>query len=102
VAHEVVFRPAADADLAELYAYIRDRNQDPTLAIGYVRRIRDHCERLASFPERGARRNDLGPGLRTIGFERRATIVYRIEQGRVEIVRILYGGRDIEAALREN
>ena len=53
------------------------------------------------FPERGTRRDDLGSGLRTVGFERRATIVFRVEKDAVDIVRILYGGRDLEMALRD-
>jgi len=41
------------------------------------------------------------PRLRTVGFERRATIVFRVEKDAVDIVRILYGGRDLEMALRD-
>jgi toxin ParE1/3/4 len=101
VARKVVFRPAADADLARLYAYIRDQNGDPTLAIGYVRRIRATCERLVDFPERGTRRVGLGRGLRTLGFERRITIAFRVRHDAVEIVRVLYGGRNVDALLRQ-
>jgi len=57
--------------------------------------------RLTPFPKRGTRRDDLGPGLRAVGFERRATIVFRVEKDAVDIVRILYGGRDLEMALRD-
>jgi toxin ParE1/3/4 len=55
---------------------------------------------LADFPQRGTRRNDLLPGLRTIGFERRATIAFRVPRTRVEIVTIAYGGRDFESDLK--
>ena len=58
--------------------------------------------RLATFPERGRRRDDILPGLRTIGFERRATIAFRVLKTRVEIVSIAYGGRDFERELRKN
>jgi len=55
--------------------------------------------RLAVFPERGTRRDDLGQGIRTLGFERRVTIVFRLVADEVEIVTIAYGGRDFEGEL---
>ncbi|HKH97097.1 MAG TPA: type II toxin-antitoxin system RelE/ParE family toxin [Beijerinckiaceae bacterium] len=101
VARKVVFRPAANADLARLYAYIRDQNGGPTVAIGYIRRIRAACERLGDFPDRGTRRDDLARGLPTLGFERRATIAFRVPRDSVQIVRVLYGGRNVDALLRQ-
>jgi toxin ParE1/3/4 len=56
---------------------------------------------LATFPERGTRRDELLPGLRTIGFERSATIAFRVLKSQVEIVTIAYGGRDFESELQE-
>lgn len=55
---------------------------------------------LAHFPERGTKRDDIMPGLRTIGFERRATIIFRVLKTRVEIVSIAYGGQDYERELK--
>ncbi len=55
---------------------------------------------LATAPERGTRRDDLFPGLRTVGFERRVTIAFRVLDQQVEIVTIAYGGRNFEAELR--
>jgi toxin ParE1/3/4 len=55
---------------------------------------------LETFPERGTRRDDIRLGLRTIGFERRATIVFQVTRAEVVIVRIFYGGQDYERALR--
>ena len=52
---------------------------------------------LATFPERGTKRDDLAPGIRTIGFERRATIAFRVGDDTVRIVRIFYAGRDYDA-----
>jgi toxin ParE1/3/4 len=46
------------------------------------------------FPKRGARRDDLRPGLRILGFERRAAIALQATAETVVILRILYGGRD--------
>jgi toxin ParE1/3/4 len=51
---------------------------------------------LATFPKRGTRRDDILPGLRTVGFERRVTIAFRVLKTRIEIVTIDYGGREFE------
>jgi toxin ParE1/3/4 len=40
------------------------------------------------------------PGLRTIGFERRVTIAFRVLKTQVQIITIAYGGRDFESELR--
>ena len=50
------------------------------------------------FPERGAQRDDLRPGLRVIGFERRVTIAFHITSETVVIDRVFYGGRDLTGA----
>src|ERR1051326_6309833 len=51
--------------------------------------------------ERGTRRDDLRPGLRVAGFERRITIAFHVDAETLVIDRILYGGRDIHRALRK-
>jgi len=100
VAHKIVFRDEANAELTALYDYIAGES-GPNVAIAYVRRIRDACLALADFPERGTRRDDILKGLRTIGFERRVTIAFRVFKTRVEIVTVAYGGRKFEHELRK-
>jgi toxin ParE1/3/4 len=51
---------------------------------------------MQAFPERGTRRDDLAPGVRTIGFERRVTIAFRVLEDAVEILAVAYAGRDFE------
>jgi toxin ParE1/3/4 len=100
LAHEVVFRPAAQRDLDALYKYIRDKGGGAVVAIGFVRRIREHCLGFANFPERGARRDDIRRGLRLVGFERKVTIAFSVESNSVRIARIYYRGRDPMRLLR--
>jgi toxin ParE1/3/4 len=97
--YEVSFRPQAEADLFGLYRYIAQQS-GTAVAGAYVDRIEAACLGLETFPERGTRRDDLRPGLRTMGFERRATIVFQVMDREVIIVRIFYGGRDYERILR--
>ena len=94
--YKVSFLPDAEADLFALYRYISERSA-PERAGEYITRIEGACMALATFPERGAKRDDLAPGIRIIGFERRVTIAFRIEKDTVRIVRIFYGGRDFES-----
>ncbi|UFZ01897.1 type II toxin-antitoxin system RelE/ParE family toxin [Bradyrhizobium ontarionense] len=101
MAHKVVFRDEANAELTALYDYIAD-NSSPAVAIAYVRRLHDACMALAHFPERGTRRDDILKGLRTIGFERRVTIAFRVLKAHVEIVTVAYGGRSFESELKRN
>jgi toxin ParE1/3/4 len=99
VAVEVRFRPSARADLFSLYGYIAARSGRDR-AGRYIDRIEAACLRLGSFPQRGRQHDELGHGMRMIGFERRVAILFQVAPGRVEIVRVLYGGRDLKAALR--
>ena len=48
----------------------------------------------------GRPRDDLEPGLRTIPFERSAVIAYKVEDDRVRIGNVFYGGRNFEALYR--
>lgn len=99
--HSVVFRPEAEADLIELYRYIVDTS-GTARAGAYITRIEAACMGLAVFPERGTRRDDIAPGLRTLGFERRVTIAFRVLDHTVEVVTIAYAGRNFESGLRED
>ena len=96
---ELSFRPLAEADLFGLYSYIAEEAGNE-LARAYIDRIEAACMALATFPQRGTRHDDIRPGLRTMGFERRATIVFQVKKAEVVIVRIFYGRQDYERALR--
>lgn len=98
--HEVIFAPEALTDLFELYDFIA-ADAGPVRAHGYTDRIVATCRNLATFPERGTRRDDLRPGLRTTTFRRRVTIAYHITATQVVIDRILYGGRNLPALFAE-
>jgi toxin ParE1/3/4 len=79
---EVRFRPLAEVDLFALYNYIAQQ-AGHAVAGSYIDRIEAACLALEVFPERGTRRDDIRPGIRTLGFERRATIVFRVLENEV-------------------
>ena len=98
--HEVVFAPEAQLDLLDLYDTVAEAGGGER-ALAYVERIQATCLRLAVFPERGTRRDDVRPGLRVIGFERRVAIAFHVGTGRLTIDRVLYGGQALGTLLSE-
>jgi toxin ParE1/3/4 len=63
----VVFAETAKADLDDIFAWIADR-AGLEVALAYTRRIEHFCREMTPFPQRGTSRNDIRPGLRTLGF----------------------------------
>lgn len=49
--------------------------------------------KLAEFPLRGTPRDDLMPGVRTIGYRRRTTLAYRVVDDVVEILVLVHAGQ---------
>ncbi len=95
----VIFTPRAERHIDHLHAYITAKAGE-SRADAYIARIVAFCAGLATFPRRGRKRDDLLPGLRTIGFERRITIAFVVTANAVLIEGIFYGGCDFEALIR--
>ncbi|PDT02210.1 plasmid stabilization protein [Rhizobium chutanense] len=100
MALKVVFRPRAEKDLLDIYAFIAAENS--LAAMEFIRRLRQVCHGLDDMPERGAPREDFAPGVRILVFERRVTIAYRVVKDRVQVLRLFYAGRNTPLAFREN
>ncbi|HLS13571.1 MAG TPA: type II toxin-antitoxin system RelE/ParE family toxin [Beutenbergiaceae bacterium] len=98
--YRVVFRREAIQQLEELHDYISDAGS-PENAARYTEAIITYCEGLADFPHRGSTRDDIRPGLRTVGYKRRVIIAFAILDDTVAILGIFYGGRDYETILVE-
>lgn len=99
--YSVVFSPAAVSDLEDIHAYI-ESDSGAGRAISWIRGVRDFCLNLETAPQRGMPRDDISPGLRTIGFRRQATVAIIVSADVVTIHRILYRGRDVDAALTDS
>ncbi|PZQ64418.1 MAG: plasmid stabilization protein [Phenylobacterium zucineum] len=95
---DVVFAPEAEEQLMGLYRYIAAA-ASPETARRFTSAVVDQCEALSAYPARGAPRDDLRPGLRTLAFRGRITIAYAIEPREVVILGVFYGGRDLASAL---
>jgi toxin ParE1/3/4 len=98
--YSIIYTPEAEAQLLALYHYL-SAEASPATAARFTDAIVERCEALCSFPERGAPRFNVRPGLRTLPF-RRVTIVYAVKELQVVIVGIFYGGQDYESILGQD
>lgn len=96
----IIFTPLAERHIDKLHEYIRTHASEER-ADRYIGRIVEFCNGLTTFPMRGIQRDDVLPGLRVTGFERRVTIAFVIMADVVLIEGIFYRGRDFETALRD-
>jgi toxin ParE1/3/4 len=92
---EVVFSPEAIDDLNRLYDWIASV-AGSAVALRYIERIETFRMRLDIASERGVLREDIRPGLRVVGFERRLTVAFSAEAKTVTIYRLFYGGQNWE------
>ena len=86
--------PAAENDLAEIWAYIAE--DAPEAATTFIEQITDRFEPLLAIPGMGAARDQLSPGLRAIPYK--AYVIYYVADDQaVTIVRVVHGARDVRA-----
>jgi toxin ParE1/3/4 len=100
MSHKVIFDIAAQADLTDLYDYLLPRAGERD-ARAYVNDIFDYCVSFETFPERGTR-SGRRPGLRTVGFHRKATIAFEVAADTVIILRIFHRGRNVDFISNED
>jgi toxin ParE1/3/4 len=99
--YTVIITPRAERQLNALYVRIADDSGEAR-ADNYIDGIVADCLSLSTFPERGTKRDDIRPNLRTKGYARRVTIAFSVNVS-TEIVAIhgvFYGGQDFEQLLR--
>jgi plasmid stabilization system protein ParE len=98
--YRVVFSRGAEDDLSALFAYVAEHSGIER-ARAVTGQLRDYCGGFDQFPRRGRRRDDIRPGLRLVGFRRRATIAFTVDGEQVVILGIFYAGRHAEMLLRQ-
>lgn len=92
--HGVALTPLAIEDLIALHRWVSDE-AGPSTAAGYLDRIEARIAALAEFSGRGTPRDDLADGVRTLTFERRLVIAYRVEPGTVTVLRVIGAMREL-------
>lgn len=96
----VIFTPEAEEQLIDLYRYIAAAGSADSVT-RYTGSILTFCEELATFPHRSRARDDIRPGLRTIGYRRRVVVAFAVINQIMLIVGVFYDGRDYAALLTE-
>lgn len=102
----VVYSPKALEDLKDIYAYIAYELQEQDIALAQINRIRKEVRSLDIFPSHYCV-VDWEPwksmGMHKVPVDN-FIVFYRIEMNAntVIVVRILYGGRDIEKIAQED
>lgn len=96
----LVFAPQAERALLDLQLYITEQSSGDR-ASRYIDRILEHCELLTDFPDLGKARDDIAPGVRVTGFERRVTLAYDLTVLQVRILGVYSSAMDWEQLLRD-
>lgn len=94
---KVAYREEELLDIQGIYRIVFEMSRSHQTARRFINRIEARCSRIGFVPRGGRPRYDLEPGLRTVPFEHSAMIAYKIEDNRVDITNVFYGGRDYEA-----
>ena len=97
----VVFSPESEEQLAALFRHIAAA-ASPQIAARYTIAIITYCEGLCTFPQRGAMRDDVRPGLRITNYKKRAVIAFDVDNELVSIIGVFYGGQDYETILQDD
>lgn len=95
----VIWSAEAEQDVTDIWNYWA-RQASPAVADDLLRAVGRAIARLQEWPFSGRKRDELIAGLRSAG-ARPNVIFYRLKDGRVEIVRVLDGRRDIDAIFTE-
>lgn len=100
MSHTVQFAPQALTQLDAIENYIMHASS-PLTAAHYVDAVVTYCESLATFPQRGIRRDDLLPALRITNYRHSAAIAFVVddEARSVSSIGVFYGGQDYETVL---
>jgi len=95
----LVVRPRALTDLAEIWAYIAE--DSPERADAFADLLITKFEALARRPGMGRLRPELAEDIRSFTVGRYVIFYWAISRQRVDVVRVLHGSRDIEAIFEE-
>lgn len=90
----VVKTPAVEVDLCDVWLHIAA--DSPTIADQFLDLLNAQCDLLSKHPELGESHPEFGARIRFFPVAS-YVIVYRPIEGRIELVRVLSGGRDFES-----
>lgn len=94
---DVLYGPNAPLDIEHLEEWLILNGAGLSTIDRYISRLRDRCEKIGDLPYGGRDRHDLATDLRTVIFENRILIAYKVHPDHVEIINLFSHGRDYEA-----
>ena len=92
MATSLIISPAARDDLQDIFEFSA-QTWGRQSAEEYLDRLSQHIHKLLAAPRLGISRDDILPGLRSTRLARHV-VFYRIEQKRVEVIRVLSERQD--------
>lgn len=100
MAYRIIYHPKAEAELDKLCADIAVE-AGTGIAGDFVDAVITFIEALETFPERGAVRKSLIPGLRIIGYRRSVSVAFSVSGNDINILGVFARGRDITDEILE-
>ena len=91
---QVRYSVRANQDLQKEFEYIVSASGSTQTALRYISRIKERCEALGFTPLIGTDFSSLQKNIRSVAFERRAQIFYRVEEAQVLITRVYFNGQN--------
>lgn len=88
----------AETDLDEITEYYSERS--PEAGLAFLNALEARCRLLASFPRTGRRREDIGPGVRSI-VVMKYIVYFREADDGIDVLRVLHGARDVRPDMFE-
>ncbi len=92
--YEVIISEGALDDLYDIYQWVL-LEAGREIADAYYARLEARLDAFDHYPNRGSPRDDLGNAIRTMPFERRIIILYRVEAQEVTILRVVSSAREL-------
>lgn len=93
----LVYLASVRQDLLDILDYVAGESGSVAVAQGFIAQLRGRCHGIASKPGTlGRARPELRPDIRSIA-HKGYVIFFRYVEGRLEVVNILEGHRDIDA-----
>lgn len=99
---KVEYKEDAIGDLEDIFSYVFEGSNNFIIAKNFTNRIFERCEKIGNVPNGGVCRPDLGENIQLIPFEKKAVILYKIENESIVIVNIIYGGREYNSLIISN
>jgi toxin ParE1/3/4 len=89
----IIRRERALDDLLDIYDYITEQAGEARAA-AFIRRIEQKLALVAEYRHMGRKRDELHNGLQSFALGRYIAFYIAVDGG-IDLVRVLYGGRDI-------